>query len=424
MYSRSIRLFPALAGIVVMSGCISIHSIRPTADIPTGYALDNIGEGSRTNKLKINFLQLRQDPPKQYLLGPGDILGIYIEGVTGSADTPPPVHFPSEGQDIDPAVGFPIPVRDDGRISLPLIRPIYVSGATLAEAEERILKTYSDAQIRADRTIVTLIKRRQINITVIREDTESVFQQTQVQGQLALGTTKKGKTYSVQLPIYENDVLHALSETGGLPGEDAKNEIIILRGAFDDARQQPFIIESMQDPASRSELISDGRVTRIPIRVAPNEDAPQLTQEDITLNDGDIVLIEGRDTEVFYTGGLLAGGQHQIPRDYDLDVLGAIAVAGGSLASAAGGQSGSFFGGQSSTLFAASRVRILRQPPSGDQYEIVLNLREVQRDPTQRVLIQPGDVLILEFQQQEIIANTFTNILYSASFGLLNQISN
>ena len=75
---------------------------------------------SRTDKLKLNFLQLRQDPPKEYILAPGDVLGIYIEGITGSEDVPPPVHFPEDpASTLPPAVGFPIPIRDDGRISLP-----------------------------------------------------------------------------------------------------------------------------------------------------------------------------------------------------------------------------------------------------------------------------------------------------------------
>ena len=61
----------------------------------------------------------------------------------------------------------------------------------------------------------------------------------------------------------------------------------------------------------------------------------------MVLNDGDIVYIESRETEVFYTGGLLQGGEFPLPRDYDLDVLGAMAIAGqGAYGSAAGGGGG------------------------------------------------------------------------------------
>ncbi len=55
---------------------------------------------------------------------------------------------------------------------------------------------------------------------------------------------------------------------------------------------------------------------------------PSFRPEDIILEEGDVVYIESRDAEVFYTGGLLPGGEFPIPRDYDLDVLGAMALAG------------------------------------------------------------------------------------------------
>ncbi len=69
-------------------------------------------------------------------------------------------------------------------------------------------------------------------------------------------------------------------------------------------------------------------IIKIPVRIGPGEN-PNLTEADITLYDGDIVFIESRETEVFYTGGLLGGGQYTLPRDYDLHVLEAIAVAQG-----------------------------------------------------------------------------------------------
>ncbi len=71
----------------------------------------------------------------------------------------------------------------------------------------------------------------------------------------------------------------------------------------------------------------DGRhVIRIPIRLGPGETA-DIRPEDVILYDGDIVFIESRDTEVFYTGGLLGGGQYTLPRDYDLDIMQAISLA-------------------------------------------------------------------------------------------------
>src|SRR5207248_1926436 len=61
-----------------------------------------------------------------------------------------------------------------------------------------------------------------------------------------------------------------------------------------------------------------GETVRIPLRVRPNE-PPNFRPEDVVLHDGDIVFIESRETELFYTAGLLPVGEYVLPRDYDLD---------------------------------------------------------------------------------------------------------
>ena len=42
---------------------------------------------------------------------------------------------------------------------------------------------------------------------------------------------KRGTGQTVSLPVYQNDVLHALAETGGLPGLDAENVIYVIRAS-------------------------------------------------------------------------------------------------------------------------------------------------------------------------------------------------
>ena len=207
-----------------------------------GYCVgQGIGE-SRSDKEPINFLRLRQEPPEAYRLDERDVLGIYIEGVLGTKDEPPPVHFPEEGDDMPPAIGFPVPIREDGTISLPLIEALDLRGLTLAEAEQRIRYTYISQKILKpdrERIIVTLMRPRTYHVLVVREDSTAdtnvganfTTPQAYALAQ-AFGTTRRGQSYPIELKAYENDVLHALSESGGLPGSDARNEVIVLRGAF------------------------------------------------------------------------------------------------------------------------------------------------------------------------------------------------
>ena len=60
---------------------------------------------------------------------------------------------------------------------------------------------------------------------------------------------------------------------------------------------------------------------------APSSGRTPVDDGAILLHDGDIVFIESRETEVFYTGGLLGGNQFALPRDYDIDVVRAICAA-------------------------------------------------------------------------------------------------
>ena len=110
-----------------------------------------------------------------YMLGPGDTLGIYIEGVLGSRDEPPPVHFPERFQrEMPPAIGYPIPIREDGSLPLPLVPAIMAEGLTLAQLETVIRKAYTEeSKILVpgrDRIIVTLLRPRNYKVLVVGED--------------------------------------------------------------------------------------------------------------------------------------------------------------------------------------------------------------------------------------------------------------
>jgi len=356
---------------------------------------------------QINFLALRQTPPEEYTLSKGDTLGIYIQGVTGDKDTPPPVNFPDD-PGAQPGLGYPVPIRDDGYISLPLVAPIRVTGLTLADAERRIADAYTkDKEILLEgneKIIVTLMQRRTYNILVIREDVETGNQSDSInRNQVFIGGGSSTETSSIQLPAGENDVLHALSETGGMPGERARNEIIIFRGG--QADDVDSLVQEVNAPATvQGTRRGQADMIRIPIE-AERGQFPNLTEDDITLYDGDVVYIQGREEEVFYTGGLLEGGRFPLPRDYRIDVLEAIAIAGGSGAGSAG--SGGI--GRTSSIIPATQVTVLRKCGC-EQKAIDVDLRYALADPSERVIVQPGDLIILEFRKRELVVNSIAQV--------------
>ena len=84
----------------------------------------------------------------------------------------------------------------------------------------------------------------------------------------------------------------------------------------------------------------------IPTRLLPCQPIP-FRPQDILLDDGDVVFLEARDREVYYTGGLLPSAEFVLPRDYDLDVITAVLKAQGSLLN--GGYNSSTSGGAPSS---------------------------------------------------------------------------
>ena len=317
-------------------GCTSFLS--PIDTIPAERVPAKFLAEPQANKVNIDVARLRQPKPPNYILDTDDILGVFIEGILGTENETPLVRFPEPGSDLPPSMGFPVPVREDGSVSLPLIDPVPVRGLTVQQAEELIKKSYVEQQLlqAKARIIITLMKQRTYRVFVVRQDNtffnNPQFAAQRVSQPVTARTDLSSRGFVLQMPAYENDVLNAPSQTGGMPGVNAKAEVRILRGnTVDFARRDTQLEEFYRgnDPRQFPYGIipdqPDGMNTvRIPLRLRPGE-VPHFRPEDIILRDGDIVYVDSRETEVYYTGGLLGGGEFPLPRDYDLDVLTAVA---------------------------------------------------------------------------------------------------
>jgi len=290
-----------------------------------------------------------------------------------------------------------------------------VRGLTLAQAEKKIRNAYIRKKILKpdrERIIVTLMRPRTYHVLVVREDETTTAGNPFGGGNarnfamaMAFGQTRRGMSYPLELKAYENDVLHALSDSGGLPGTDAKNEVIILRGAFTTDSERDQFTNGMQDPNYTEQLMARPNVIKIPLRIGPNDPIIELSEQDIILNAGDIVFVRSRESEVFYTGGLLPSGQWPLPRDYDIDVMQAMAIAGGSIGGSAGTiDNGLLRSGGSSSIFPPTRVIILREL-CGEQVPIEVNLRRAMLDSSERIRIQEGDFIVLEYTPLELLGN-------------------
>lgn len=178
--------------------------------------------------------------------------------------------------------------------------------------------------------------------------------------------------------------------------------------------------------------IEGDHIIKIPVRLGPGETL-NISEDDVTLYDGDIVFIESRDTDVYFIGGLLGGGQFSLPRDRDLHVLEAVSLAQGQGRQQSGAQGLQSAGGVSAlnrdVTPSASRLIILRQVGCGQTMTIEVDLYKALRYPHENILVQPRDMLILQYTPIEATAafiqrNLFEGALLGIAAGQLQSNGN
>jgi protein involved in polysaccharide export with SLBB domain len=404
------------------SGCTAMTN--PIADgIPVRLLPPELWGPSKANLQTIPLTMLRQSPPDAYRLAPGDVLGVFVDGFLGERTQPIPTHVPPlvdvrEAHRLAPAAGYPVPVQEDGTIALPSVPKLRVQGLTVGEAHEAVRNLYLKKELlRAnnERVVVTLLNPRQTQVLVMRQEATG-FQIGADGG--AVSSSKRNSGFLVDLPAYQNDVLHALAKTGGLPDFDAYNEIIIHRDALREGQTPQEVAKQLQKlPPGAKQNLAQLRPTetiRIPLR-QPVGAPVAIGPNDILLKNGDVIFLEARDEQVFFTAGLLPPGKHSLPRDQDLDVLEAVAQVRGPLYNGA-------FGGSNlaGNLIAPgtgnpspSLLIVVRRVPNRGQLHIAVDLRDALRHPQERLRIQPGDVLVLQERPSQALVRYMSQTFFN-----------
>ena len=257
-FARFVAAGSALC-VLLLGGCAALTN--PVANgVPARILPDELLAESREGFVPIPLTLLRQPPPEKYVLAAGDTLGIYIAGVLGTEETPPPVNIP-DTPDLPPSVGYPFPIRENGRSRCRTSDPVKVAGMTIEEAQEAVIRAYLDKQILRPeevRILVTLMRPRYVKVLVLRDDSQQRQYSLRTESLLGFGTSttqiggeREGTGMVVELPAYQNDVLNALTRTGGLPGLESTQEVIIQRGYWD-GRSDPMAGTYGQPESSRS----------------------------------------------------------------------------------------------------------------------------------------------------------------------------
>lgn len=421
-----IRRALLVACVFGFSGCSAFRSIdaTPLEECPA-HIFQHV---ERAHKQPIDLRLLGQTPPSQHYVADNDVLGIYIEGILGPDGSTPPINFPAE-RSRSPSLGYPVPVRSGGRIELPIAGTVDVNGLSLSQIESKLRHTFTVThpllKPGRDRIHVSLQKARSVRVLVVRQEAFGGPRRIDT-GQFTPDEDHR-TGHAVELPIYHNDVLTALVRTGGMPRSEAENAVYVFRrgqtrgSTWNGATNPPvshaatpwgWSVEPQHMTGGPQygtgfvigEPSAHPGAIRIPLRVVPGTPV-SVSQSDVILQDGDIVLLEARETDYFFTAGLLGGGQYALPRDYDLNVIDAISLAESTGMQAFINRPTRAIGGVSvlnrDVTVGASQVVIERKTAEGRNRRILVDLYQAMKYRSHRVRIQPGDRLYLEYSKKE-----------------------
>lgn len=538
LHGRSVCLLRLICTLplILLSGCSAIYH---PAERTIEHRMEVLNRMPRSEQVALDPRLLSQTPPHEHLVDDGDILGVYIEGAPGQEAGTMPVRF-ADDQFVAPAIGYPTPVRSGGYIRVPQVGALHVRGMTTGEIEDlirrRLVVERQEIKPEKDRIHVSLMWRRSVNVLVIRQEELSA---TQLVSPSSGTDADRRSGQVVNLPIFQNDVLHALLQTGGLPNGQAENAVYVFKrqdrqspvgqpqplmnahnqlrpvpgvlpqndiqlagftpgaatghsfgsppgpqgqpnratvaqfsqrygapvmgtpvmgpanspqfggpsfnglplssgappssgtkgaggapygnaapmnGAFPGSTTPPFggscsgsTHPQQMFPLQNSDSRHPGAL-RIPLSRSFS-DPIKFSPGDVILEDGDIVMLESRDSDHFFTAGLLGGGQYALPRDRDLDIIDAVLLADSYSRSTQLNTPTRAIGGVSvlnrDVTVGASRVIVERKTPEGATTRFRISLYKAMRNPEHRVLIEPGDRLYLEYTAIEAVLAFF-----------------
>ena len=427
---RTLRaaILAVVTALPAAAGCTCISDLGHA--IPA-YRLDPVLRGCPKETLApvpLSSLALRK--PAEYRFAPGDTLSVYVFGVLPTDEKATPTlqrtqtvnqqYYPPGGNEVGSRTGVPVPVEADGTVDLPLIGRINVNGLTGAEATERVIEAYRAEEVLQEgreRAQITLAAARTHRITVLREDnpTEGVaLTRPGINEEI-----HRGSGEIVDLPAFENDVLHALAATGGLPGTDARREVWVIRGAASRKDRRYINVRQLEQwnrvgnglTGDAAMVDSAGGelpvVTRIPLVGCPNSPLP-FDPAEIELNEGDVLFVPRRH-EHFVTGGMLPGARIPLPRDEDIDVFEAIAMSGGSVGGPLAGDGSMLKSGRPGHMREPTNVLVLRRLPDGRQLPIRVDLDRAMHDQRERILIRDEDIVMVYFKPEAAVLNGALN---------------
>jgi polysaccharide export outer membrane protein len=376
--SRACVLLLLLLTISFTSGCyVPLRTTAtPAACLPDVFRTPS----ARALYQDQNLSALVVPKPKDYILGPDDELNVTVRGLSDNTEPVPMVTR----------------LMGNGTVRLPLIGEIEIEGMNLSEAQEAIDVAYRKDVLVNPRVSVSLAAKATFDVTVLGEvATPGVY----------------------ELPRYQNDVAHALGLSGGLT--DFHDDVIKIHRRVEDPRQseqqRPQTLGGTTPPwptewmdvmieiplrGGQPKMIADGNMIL-------KED---LTPDDVTLRQGDVISVPKKPDPVFFVVGPLSGinavnftvsdrdrqlgNAFILPDDRDIDVVMAVAMAG-----------------YIDPIESPSTVTVHRSVPGETPMLIHVDLIDARYSWKENLYVRPGDIIYLNPDPAWWWRRTFDRVL-------------
>ena len=320
----------------LIAGCAGPNMYR-AADLPPELAAIPV-----PNVKRLDLSGLAGPSTGSEFIQPGDVLDLSIAGGLGD----------------DSLSDFPIRVGDDGLVLIPDIGALRLAGLELADAEAAVSAACIQRGLYLQpHVVVTMKHQRRNRITVVGAVEEPGI---------------------VELPRGQSYLLDAVVAAGGLSDDAGANVDIRTPGAVngliaaEPAAMGPdgVVTASAQGVAAGSQ-----RSQRINI-----VDSVMSGASGQYLNDNAVVVVEQQELAPVQVIGLVKSpGEFDYPVERPLNVLGALALAGGR------------------TNPFADKIYVIRQRSGmSDPAVIEISLKSAKKSGLENVLLEPGDVVSIE----------------------------
>jgi polysaccharide export outer membrane protein len=311
-------------------------------------------------------------------LGPGDLVELSITSGRGDDVTEP----------------FRARVSRDGQLAVPLVGMVPVAGMEPFEAEQQIAAAAVQRNVYRQPSVTLQVTEQAVNrITV-------------------LGAVTNPGTH--ELPRGSSDLVGALAAAGGLT-EEAGTKVDILR------QGSPTFFAATENGQNNTaddgvQLASYDGANPFgsggPPQMAMSSPLPQTMRIDLAqaepmrspnygLSDRDVVMVLPDDKRLIHVTGLVQKpDQLELPRNKDVTLLDAIALAGGV----------------KSPL--ADKVYVIRQLPDMPQPAVIqVSLAKAKHDGNENLRLAPGDLVSVEQTIATTVFDTATS-LFRVTAGL------